>query len=582
LLELRSLRVHETALVERLPDLLATRSQLGAAQDSLREELERLDGQAASLRSQAERSQEVAAQLTNLEGLYGKRRQRLARRGREVSRLQVALNISGPVAADRISALLREATAELASANARRRTHDRAGLLLDLSDDLENPLKRGVEDGLGEEVIARATWNSLSVDELRTAVSLRRDDLIHEVDSVGQELQEEIAGLEQRVGSLEELSEQFRLLGVAQYDVMTVQADIEALLGELSGDAAKKYRQLVDRRSSILDQLVDLSAQIGDLDSERSLLESEGNLEQVRHRLRESEGSSLSREEIDEQIRSTEAETARLTNDLDQARHRADQTLASVEGQYASVSAGAERLLHDPRFVWLGLAGIEAPAEDADVHEKAYRLDELRLAALKIRAEMRDAANAVQALDRTMEALAERIDKEQPAAETGTQPFRFTDDVVRFYQSKFTEQLAAPEIREALFEGGTNLRLDLVTMTTTWVTSTGERRTRPLEAFSSGERAFAYTRVQLEAMRGVAAHNRVAFLDEFGAYVARDRLEELMSFIRRRALRDLADQVVVILPASGNMTPEESVEFAGRSYFARSLDTEVGAIAEAG
>jgi hypothetical protein len=233
-----------------------------------------------------------------------------------------------------------------------------------------------------------------------------------------------------------------------------------------------------------------------------------------------------------------------------------------------------DRLLRDPAFAWLGLGGIEAPAEDEDVHVQAHQLDELRLAARKISQEMAAASNDVLALDQTMEALADRLNKEQPAAQVEPPGFRFTADVVGYYQRRFTDQLAAKEIREALFEGGSNLRLDLISMTTTWVTPSGERRTRPLEAFSSGERAFAYTRVQLEAIRSVAAVNKVAFLDEFGAYVARDRLEELISFIRRRALRDLVDQVVVILPLTSEMNEAELADFELNHYFTRYMDTD--------
>jgi hypothetical protein len=119
-----------------------------------------------------------------------------------------------------------------------------------------------------------------------------------------------------------------------------------------------------------------------------------------------------------------------------------------------------------------------------------------------------------------------------------------------------------------LFENGSRLRVDLNDMTTTWTTSSNERRTRPLEAFSSGERAFAYTRVQLEEIGHHTSDNKVVFLDEFGAYVARDRLSQLLAFIRNRVLGKLADQVLVVLPLGSDPHDEgQQNEIAQRGYF---------------
>ena len=575
LAQISSLLSHREALSEKLPSVLTERDELQKTQNSLIKELEVIDQEAAKLRSQAEKSEETAAQLTYLEGLYRKRRQRLGRRMREVNRLSADLALSGTLTEESVAALERETERQLSSARRRRRTHDRAGMLLDLADDLQTSLERARGEELEDEVIARVSRNSFTVQQLDKAVGRRRDELIEEVDSAGQELQEEIAGLQRRADLLATLSKEVRYLHNAENDVASAEAEIQSLVGELSAAAADAYRELVERRTSILDKLVEISAQIGELERERTMLEAEGNLQEVNGKLGELGASQSNLEEVAQEIRNVEAQVAKISNDLTQARYRFDQAKTSLQGQYANVQSGVDRLLHDRQFDWLERASIDVPAEDEDVHVQAHGLDNLRLAARKVSQEMAAASNDLLALDKTMEALADRLNKEQPAIQAETLGFRFTGSVVRYYQRKFTEQLAAQEIREALFEGGSNLRLDLISMTTTWVTPRGERRTRPLEAFSSGERAFAYTRVQLEAIRSVAAVNKVAFLDEFGAYVARDRLEELISFIQRRALRDLVDQVVVILPLSSEMNPEESAELERRHYFARNMETEI-------
>src|SRR5262249_19094771 len=67
----------------------------------------------------------------------------------------------------------------------------------------------------------------------------------------------------------------------------------------------------------------------------------------------------------------------------------------------------------------------------------------------------------------------------------------------------------------------------------------------------SGEQVFAYTRANLMRLRRERRPGQsvVVILDEFGAFVARDRLGQLMHFVEHEAL-DVTDQVVVMLPLS--------------------------------
>src|SRR5207237_728937 len=102
-------------------------------------------------------------------------------------------------------------------------------------------------------------------------------------------------------------------------------------------------------------------------------------------------------------------------------------------------------------------------------------------------------------------------------------------------------------IVDAIFDAGEFIALDLAAMTVRWRTDEGELRSRPLAAFSSGERAFAYTRTRLQAL-GPQARSTVVALDEFGAYLARDRLKQLVSFLEHDVLGTIANQVVIVLP----------------------------------
>lgn len=123
-------------------------------------------------------------------------------------------------------------------------------------------------------------------------------------------------------------------------------------------------------------------------------------------------------------------------------------------------------------------------------------------------------------------------------------------------QSWAERELAAvfsvPELRRELFDGADRVGFDLDGLVVRWPGPDGRPRRRALEAFSSGEQAFAYTRAKLDAIQGRVRPGAqvLLVLDEFGAFVARDRLGMLMRFVTDQALEKFASQAVVMLPLS--------------------------------
>jgi len=70
----------------------------------------------------------------------------------------------------------------------------------------------------------------------------------------------------------------------------------------------------------------------------------------------------------------------------------------------------------------------------------------------------------------------------------------------------------------------------------------GLKSQRSMEAFSSGERAFAFTQARIADLEPSSKPNRLLILDEFGAYVSADRLPDLASFLASY-VDDFAEQV---------------------------------------
>lgn len=156
-------------------------------------------------------------------------------------------------------------------------------------------------------------------------------------------------------------------------------------------------------------------------------------------------------------------------------------------------------------------------------------------------------------------------------------------------ENALADSLTTPALLTELFDGATEVRVGLDDLTLTWRPRAGGVRKRPLEAFSSGEQVFAYTRANLMRIGRDRRPGQsvVVILDEFGAFVARDRLGQLMHFVEHEALGTVANQVVVMLPVSrgypapsgstplreGELSDADSIETRGRQiadrgYFA--------------
>jgi hypothetical protein len=156
--------------------------------------------------------------------------------------------------------------------------------------------------------------------------------------------------------------------------------------------------------------------------------------------------------------------------------------------------------------------------------------------------------------------------------------------LLEWLERELASLLSAPELLTALFDEAEQVRVHLSDLTLTWKPVGGGVRKRPLEAFSSGEQVFAYTRANLARMgrEREPGQHLVVFLDEFGAFVARDRLGQLLNFVEHEALGAVADQVIVMLPLSRDYPPprgakkpdpgdwqnERARQLVDRGYFA--------------
>ena len=136
----------------------------------------------------------------------------------------------------------------------------------------------------------------------------------------------------------------------------------------------------------------------------------------------------------------------------------------------------------------------------------------------------------------------------------------FVTELEKWFDARFSEWFNSDKVRrELLPEADDRISVDVRQRQVRWLAK-GHERSRPLEAFSSGEQAFAYTKARLAVLdeHPLIAPNRLIVLDEFGAFIAHDRLTGLLSYLRERVKDHPDDQVLIVLPLSHDYASEAS------------------------
>lgn len=202
------------------------------------------------------------------------------------------------------------------------------------------------------------------------------------------------------------------------------------------------------------------------------------------------------------------------------------------------------KLASDPGMAWLRKSipnGV--PAETDDIGQQQEFLSTLNSIIEVQRSRIDQSTQDSRNLSAAFAAVGNNLNGEQTADNPWVSLVR------RWFGIQVSDWFNEPALVNALFDDGQDIRLDIAEMSVHWVVD-GESRSRPLNAFSSGEQAFAYTRAQL----GLLDHspqlsaNRIIALDEFGAFMAKEWLDRLEDYLRQRAANDAHDLTLLILP----------------------------------
>jgi DNA repair exonuclease SbcCD ATPase subunit len=429
---------------------------------------------------------------------------------------------------------------------------DVAPRLASLADALEERLQSAVSAGLSDSPIAQLDDDrEITVAELEKGVTRHRKRQQEPADALIAELRAEASNAEARVSDLWSLRQSVAYADRKAREARDQAARLEGIRQQLEPDVAKHYNELSAEIASARDRHLQAVVRRADLIAQLDRLSGGRQIADVRRELE----ADLTEANVDAERLDLAWAQAKLDYETSQAE------LESITSAERDLAATVETRLGEVRNVASGLATEEnawlaaaaghllpeIPAADLST---ARQLGRLRAVIDRARDVLQAAVTKLTALEQPLESMSRAIEKNDVGRLRSSAPElqALYDRLLALYEAEFTSRFRAREIADALFDGAESVSLDLKSLSVSWTMSDGAGRNRPLEAFSSGERAFAYTLARLESLASEPTHNRVIALDEFGAFVARDRLDRLVRFLHNRILGTVAQQVLIILP----------------------------------
>jgi len=419
----------------------------------------------------------------------------------------------------------------------RQRAINAGGMTVQLIDTVAGVLGGPGAAGLDEQALLRFPERVVTIAEARDGMMRQREQLHHEpkpddLESLTRDaskLQRRVAMLADLAARIQETAKQQERIDEAEKDVTSAEEAVER-----AGQRDEAYRAdnqqlgaLEEEIDTVTGELTDIHGQLG-LEGGKSPDDARSDLDSMLTALEVEESSEL------------DALERGLRQELDDGRvavqRAADHVAAlrrSVMVMNASVDAAMSMIESDERFAWL---------HDVVTHEanSADAFTRLHGAVMGILDELEEARNLVEVVG----TLAGGALQTQPMV-----PDVQLNQAVRAVLAEELRQgLDTPQIRKWLFGGAHVETIDLAERELVLVRDGASSAPRAFDTFSTGEQAFAFTQARILELEPSSRPNRLLVLDEFGAFVAADRMPDLAAFLRSAEVAPIADQVLVILP----------------------------------
>lgn len=553
---------HQRKLQDLRTDLEAARLRLRAAESNH-------DGAISAL-AEGSKAQRELAKIERRLGAIGRARAALAARQEELGSLLESLSIpADAVAFDEVErAALDSAFApaldqqrRLLIHQARQHRSDSENRLLD---DLRIVLEDALDSGLAATVVARIRNIDITVSNLLEGLGFADGAVEVEVP--------EMAEVSHKLAQLTELRELFE-----QRATLTKEdAELQKILALHETDAASHdelRKNAIDARAALDSagsQVRAHTMEIGSLS--RSVLGGADG-EDVEGLIRDLLAKhDTAPEVLDTASAEASAEMMELQSRDESLRKEEDGLAASEARRRVQREQLRRHSESDPLRRWLAELASVVTHESQDLTQGADWPDDTWQ---RVADHVATSRSALAALVRDVSGL-ETLAPQLPS-QSNRQTNRLASAIKAVVEQDAVAELSSKPIADALFDGGTVLRVDLDEGSITWRTLDGHTRTRPLTAFSSGEQALGFMRARLQQIADEPADNRLVFLDEFGAFISADRRRPLADLLTSRELRALSEQVVVVLPLQSDYAAEleETTGALHKQYEERARAVEV-------
>ena len=429
---------------------------------------------------------------------------------------------------------------------------DKAPAMRHLLDGAIRVLLRAEDDGLSDQVMIEdpETDLQLTVSETKTGMTTRRAELEGQPPPPqAADVAQHIEGSSRRLDLLR--SAETAAAEAARYRRLVDQNQqrVDAALQAFDPSAVERLQELEARRRDSDERMLLLASRRAALRQRLGGLLSADSAEQAKQLLAEALNRlGLETSQLDEALIVAEqhlSDSVSAQRDANELYRTARRDLARAD---AEVRRATAVLTSDGGLAWLReslpSAAVPGPGDQPDQQAAAIGL--ARSTVNHVVDRLGDHRGQLGAVEVALRGLARRLRGQSLETQ------RFVEPLERWLGQHFSEWFNNERVRaELLPEADGRVSVDLHTAEVRWREGIAER-SRPLEAFSSGEQAFAYTRARL-AILDEQKHpplNRLIVLDEFGAFIAHDRLSGLLAHLQERAAEHLNDQVLVILPLS--------------------------------
>ncbi|MCX4469098.1 hypothetical protein OOK41_02000 [Micromonospora sp. NBC_01655] len=561
------------------PEMQEKLDRLKEELDELEKKTEKLDEQITQASSRQHLDEQAEREFANARKFLVRNDKALRQATSELERLTIAAGVEPDN--DRLLATQRELARNLHELLERQPQVHAAPMLVSILEDLADRLSDAERHELGQTVLLEEDEGvpGRTVSYLRGAF-LRQAAKLRERTPSGdaQQLAAEIDSVRSRIDAVVQTSAKLSEVEQAQVNFSRAEKRLREASESLPAQTAKTIDDLIRMRN--------------ELDQRSRLVQADhARLEHARELL----GGGMTEDALAAELlrlcKQAEVNVARLRGRREQARSEIDQltrshvqaiqaaerTQRALEDRKSRIAQVVELLTQSDAYAWLreALPGI-AELRRASPTQQATLLNDISARLEQARDKLQQQYAAIRGIGSALGRLYGELGN---SSGTLTAP-TYWDRTARVWLASEVESwFSDPLLREFLFEGAKDLRLDWRDMRVQW-TARGEEMSRPLSGFSSGQQAFAYTHAQLAQLEREEsrAANRLIALDEFNAFLDAERMRDLAAYLEERRLRQPHDQVVVISP----LDKIPSMEGGGKEQQARINElTQRGYLTEA-